>query len=94
MTLGAADARPEPPVVTLYSRPGCHLCDVAREQLSALQRTVPFRLREVNIESDADLERRFMLEIPVIALGDEVITAAPVDLERVRAAVLAARVAD
>ena len=38
-------------VITLYGRPGCHLCDEAREAIVALRSEVPpFELREVNIE--------------------------------------------
>ena len=81
------------PVVTLYSRPGCHLCDVARLQLRALQRTFPFTLAEVDIAGDADLERRFLLEIPVVAVAGEVVAQEPIDLAKVRAAVIAATLA-
>jgi len=82
---------PGSPVVTLYGRPGCHLCDVARLQLRAVQQTIPFHLEDVNIEGDADLERRFLLEIPVVAVAGEVVSAAPIDLDRVREAIVAAR---
>ena len=81
------------PVVTLYARPGCHLCDVARLQLRALQRSFPFTLQDVSIESDADLERRFLLEIPVVAVAGEVVTQEPIDLAKVREAVIAATLA-
>lgn len=83
----AADA----PHVTLYTREGCHLCAVAEHQLRALQLSVPFHLHEVDITSDADLERRFLLEIPVVAVGDQVVTSAPIDIAVVRRAVLDAR---
>jgi predicted thioredoxin/glutaredoxin len=78
------------PQVTLYTRPGCHLCDVAAVQLRALQSSVRFRLASVSIEGDEELERRYLLEIPVVAVDGEVVTQAPVDLEAVRAAVVAA----
>ena len=72
--------------VTLYSRPGCHLCEQALSALRRLNASTPFELHEVNIESDPALERRFLLEIPVIAVDGAVVTQAPVDLEAVRAA--------
>jgi glutaredoxin len=75
--------------VVLYSRPGCHLCDRARDALEALRASSPFDLRDVNIESDPGLERRFMLEIPVIEVDGAVVAQAPVDLEAVRAALKA-----
>lgn len=71
--------------VVLYSRPGCHLCDDARRALETLQGELAFELREVDIESDRGLERRFMLEIPVIEVDGEVVAQAPVDFGVVRA---------
>ena len=62
--------------------------------LRELRGTAPFELREVNIESDPELERRFMLEIPVIEVDGVVVTKAPVDLEAVREAVPKADRAD
>ena len=64
------------PDLILYSRPGCHLCDEARELLSALlderarQGLTSPTLTEIDIESDPDLERRFFTTIPVVELGD------------------------
>ena len=81
------------PVVTLYSRPGCPLCGVAKLQLRALQRTFPFTLEETNIEGDPELERRFLIEIPVVAVAGEVVTQEPIDLAKVREAVIAATLA-
>jgi predicted thioredoxin/glutaredoxin len=80
------------PDVVLYSRGGCHLCDVARQVLRALQRTIPFEMREVDIATDPDLERRFMLEIPVVEIAGEVVTSAPIDVDAIRAAVNHARI--
>lgn len=64
------------PDLVLYSRPGCHLCDEARNLLQALveERRLTDRptpsLTEVDIESDPELERRFFTTIPVVELGD------------------------
>jgi glutaredoxin len=57
--------------VTLYGRPGCHLCDEARALLRQIQASQPFVLRELDIESDDDLFRRYLERIPVIALDGE-----------------------
>jgi glutaredoxin len=59
------------PTLTLYSRPGCHLCDEARAALERVRARAPFAVREVNIESDDSLLRRYLERIPVVALGDE-----------------------
>jgi glutaredoxin len=59
--------------VTLYSRPGCHLCDEAREQLERLRAKAPFELVEVDIERDDRLHARYLERIPVVAVdGEEV----------------------
>jgi glutaredoxin len=55
--------------VTIYSKPGCHLCKKMKAQLELLQQQHPFRLLEVNILDDpADFER-FKEEIPVIFIA-------------------------
>jgi glutaredoxin len=50
--------------LTLYGRPGCHLCDDAREVL--LRVGAPFD--EVDIESDDALFKRYLERIPVVAV--------------------------
>ena len=57
--------------VTLYSRPGCHLCDDARAALERLRAEVPFEIREIDIESDDALHARYLERIPVVALDGE-----------------------
>jgi glutaredoxin len=57
--------------VTLYGRPGCHLCDDARTALLRLRVRVPFDLDEVDITSDDALHARYLERIPVIALDGE-----------------------
>jgi glutaredoxin len=57
--------------VTLYSRPGCHLCDDAREALRRVARRAPFELNEVDITTDDALHARYLERIPVIALDGE-----------------------
>jgi glutaredoxin len=57
--------------VTLYGRPGCHLCDDARAALHRVRARRPFQLREVDITSDDELHARYLERIPVIALDGE-----------------------
>jgi hypothetical protein len=57
--------------VTLYGRPGCHLCDDARAVLERVQADVPFRLQEIDIEADDALLTRYLERIPVVALDGE-----------------------
>ena len=59
--------------VTLYTRPGCHLCDEARAALRRVQARAPFALEEIDIEGDDALHARYLERIPVIALdGQEI----------------------
>lgn len=61
--------------LVLYGRPGCHLCDEARELLEPLvARSSDLVLREVDIESDEELLRRYLERIPVITLDGSVIS--------------------
>ena len=59
-------------VVTLYTRPGCHLCDEARDVILALRDSDNrFELREVDIEGDAELHARYLERIPVVEVDGE-----------------------
>lgn len=53
------------PRVTLYSRPGCHLCDDARVVVARVCDALGEQYAEVDITTDPELERRFRDEIPV-----------------------------
>ncbi|HYV84006.1 MAG TPA: glutaredoxin family protein [Pyrinomonadaceae bacterium] len=54
--------------VTIYSRPGCHLCDEAKAAILRAGCNDQFTLEEVNIESDDELLRKYKYDIPVIAI--------------------------
>jgi glutaredoxin len=54
--------------VTLYSRPGCHLCDDAREAIQRVRTKAPFDLDEIDITTDDVLHARYLERIPVIAV--------------------------
>ncbi|MDQ2976044.1 MAG: glutaredoxin family protein [Acidobacteriota bacterium] len=55
--------------VIIYSRPGCHLCEEAKEAIEAAACASEYALHEVNIESDPDLLKRYRYEIPVITIN-------------------------
>jgi glutaredoxin len=57
--------------VTLYGRPGCHLCDEARAVLERVRATHPFRLEEIDIDADDALFKRYLERIPVVAVDGE-----------------------
>jgi glutaredoxin len=54
--------------VTLYGKPGCHLCEEAHAVLTAVRERRPFALEEVDITRDPALEARYRERIPVVAI--------------------------
>jgi glutaredoxin len=58
-------------VVTLYGKPGCHLCEDAREAVRRVRAERPFYLREVDVTLDPVLHREYGERIPVLTLDDE-----------------------
>jgi glutaredoxin len=58
-------------VVTLYSKPDCHLCVDAREALLRVRAEVPFALSELDISTDEALHRAYFDRIPVVELDGE-----------------------
>ena len=55
--------------VTLYTKPGCHLCEQAESALERLRRTYPHELRLVDISADPALLRAYGLRIPVLSIA-------------------------
>jgi glutaredoxin len=58
-------------VITLYSKPDCHLCVDALAALVGLQGELGFELSEVDITTDEALHRAYFERIPVVALDGE-----------------------
>ena len=71
-----------PREVTLYTRPGCHLCEDAKTAIAPLLREFGAVLREVNIDKDAVLEKRYGWDIPVIFIGARKAAKHRVDVEQ------------
>ncbi len=74
------------PRVTLYSRPGCHLCDDARAVVEQVCAELGEAYVEVSIDGDADLQRRYGEEIPVTLVDGRQHDFWRVDPTRLRAA--------
>ena len=83
--------------ITFLSRPGCHLCDVALDELTShlkARYAEPGGLRPkdvaldvVNIELDDRLHRRYLERIPVILVDGEEVSDLAFDAERLDAAI-------
>ena len=58
--------------VVVYSRKGCHLCDIVKETLAQVQGQsqvrgeADFAWREVDIDGDAELRQKYNDEVPVV----------------------------
>ena len=70
--------------VTLYTRPGCHLCEEAKQQMAPLLAEFGAELREINIDADPALRELYTHDVPVIFLGTRKIAKYGVDLRQFR----------
>jgi hypothetical protein len=71
--------------VTLYTRPGCHLCDEARDEILALRdQGLVFELREIDIEGDDELHKRYLERIPIVMVGDSIVSELILDRDALR----------
>ena len=77
-------ARRGPREVTLYTRPGCHLCDEAKAAIAPILRELDAVLREVNVDEDSVLKQRYGWDVPVIFIGQHKAAKHRVDLEQFR----------
>ena len=55
--------------VTIYTRPGCHLCDEAKASIHAAGCDDEFTLEEINIDSHPQLVQRYGHDIPVVLIN-------------------------
>ena len=65
--------------MTLYSKPGCHLCEEVRQGLADLASDQPFTIEEINIELDATLFAAYRYEIPVVLVDGREIARGRID---------------
>ena len=72
------------PTVTLYSRPGCHLCEVIKEQLERIRREVDFQIEERDIDQEASLRERYNDDIPVVAVNGQDVFQHRIDIRKLR----------
>jgi glutaredoxin len=58
--------------VTIYAKPGCHLCEEARDVVQSVRLDREFELIEVDVTLDPGLNREYGERVPVIAVnGDD-----------------------
>ncbi len=56
------------PRLTLITRPGCHLCDVAKQAMDRIAADTGEQWQEINVESERELEAEYGDRVPVILL--------------------------
>lgn len=81
-----------PVSITLFGKPGCHLCDDARAVITGVRaeletRGIATSLDEVNILDDVALARKYSEDIPVVQVAGKRIAVWRVDPVRLTAAV-------
>ena len=77
--------------LTLYTKPGCHLCEQTVSDLDRLRRRHPHELEQIDIARDAELMRTYGNRIPVLVVnGREYVAPLPASVLE-RALVEAAR---
>ncbi|HEX4999150.1 MAG TPA: glutaredoxin family protein [Terriglobia bacterium] len=62
---------PSPIRVEIYSRPGCHLCDDAKEVILRFRKRYPMELSVIDIDRDPELAAAYDVAIPVVFLNGE-----------------------
>jgi glutaredoxin len=72
--------------VTLYTKPGCHLCENALREIEAVRREIPFELELRNILDDDEDFAKYELDIPVITLDGREIARHRVTSQQLREA--------
>ena len=71
----------------MYARPGCGLCDEAREVIMAERTLTPFEYREVDVSGDDALELEYGIRIPVVLVDGRELFEIRVDAGRLADAV-------
>jgi glutaredoxin len=55
--------------VILYTRKGCHLCEIVKESLIKLHKRGSFNWREIDVDSNSEVRRLYNDEVPVVFIN-------------------------
>jgi glutaredoxin len=77
--------------LTLYTRPGCHLCDEMKAVLEPLAREFGARVTEVNVDQADDLRQLYGNDVPVLFLGTRKAAKHRLDVRQMRRQLESAR---
>jgi glutaredoxin len=73
------------PVITVYTRAGCHLCREAERTVAEIGQGVA-EVRLVDIDADPELVERYTVRVPVVAVDGDELFEYQVDPDALRAA--------
>jgi glutaredoxin len=68
--------------VTVYSRSGCHLCEIAIDRINSVINDYKFTLNIILIDNNNELEKEFGEQVPVILINNKIHDYWRVDLDR------------
>ena len=69
------------PLVTVYGRTGCHLCEAVIQQLAASMGQLDFQLEEILIDNNNELEAQYGQLIPVIKIDEKYFSHFRIDMD-------------
>jgi len=72
--------------VIVYHREGCHLCEDVVASLSQLQEELGYKIKQIDIDEDPKLQKKYNVDVPVVMVNDVVIFYHFFDEEALRAA--------
>ncbi len=72
--------------VIVYHREGCHLCEDVVASLSQLQEDLGYRIKQIDIDEDPKLQKKYDADVPVVMVNDDVIFYHFFDEEALRSA--------
>jgi glutaredoxin len=60
---------PDSGKVVVYSRKGCHLCEIVKESLVKLHKRGGFTWHEIDVDADPEIRRLYNDEVPVVFIN-------------------------
>ncbi len=62
-----------PPVLIVYYRDGCHLCEQMVASLFQLQAELGYEIKQIDIDADPVLREKYNVDVPVVTYQGEVV---------------------
>lgn len=59
--------------VIVYYRESCHLCEQVVASLFQLQEELGYEIKQIDVDDDPELYKKYNVDVPVVSYQDEVI---------------------